>query len=134
MLQRLHSDGLGKLILRLAVGVTILLHGIHKVLNPGSFDWLGSLLANVGLPTFLAYGVLLGEIVGPLMVILGSRARIGGLLIAGNMVVAVLLAHLGEFWTLNGQGGWTLELQAMFFAAAVAVMLLGSGRFAINPD
>ncbi|WP_110666522.1 DoxX family protein [Salinicola halophilus] len=134
MLRRLHNDDLGKLILRLAVGITMLLHGINKVLNPGSFDWLGSTLAEVGLPTSLAYAVLLGEIVGPLMAILGVCSRIGGLLMAGNMVVAVVLVHLGDLWTLNDQGGWTLELQAMFFAAGLAVMLLGSGRFAIQPD
>lgn len=134
-MQRLfHNDDLGKLIVRLAVGVLILLHGINKVLNPGSFDWLGSTLEAVGLPAFLAYGVLLGEVVGPVMAILGVRARIGGLLMAGNMVVAVALAHLPQLDMLNEQGGWALELQGMYLFGALAILFLGSGRFAIKPD
>ena len=134
MRQLLQNDDLGKLIIRLSVGGLILFHGINKVLNPGSFDWLGQMLSGVGLPAFIAYGVVLGEIVGPLMAILGWQARIGGLLMAANMVVAIVLVHLPQFWTLNDQGGWTLELQGMFLFGALAVMFLGSGRMAIKPD
>jgi len=134
MRQLLQNDDLGKLIVRLSVGILILFHGINKVIHPDSFDGLGQMLQGVGLPAFLAYGVLLGEVVGPLMAIVGWQARIGGLLMAGNMVVAVLLVHLPQFWSLNEQGGWTLELQAMYLFGALAVMLLGSGRMAIKPD
>jgi len=134
MHQLLKNDDLGKLIVRLCVGILILFHGINKVIHPGSFDGLGQMLAGVGLPAFLAYGVVLGEVVGPLMAIVGWRARIGGLLMAGNMVVAVLLVHLPQLGTLNEQGGWALELQGMYFFAALAVMFLGSGRMAIRPD
>lgn len=130
----LQQDDLGKLILRLCVGFLILFHGINKIAHPDTFDWLGQTLSAHGLPTFIAYGVLLGEVVGPLMAIVGWQARIGGLLMAGNMIVAVLLVHLPQFWSLNDQGGWTLELQGMYFFAALAVMFLGSGRFAIKPD
>lgn len=134
MRQLLQNDDLGKLIVRLSVGILILFHGINKVLHPGSFDWLGQTLSGVGLPTFIAYGVLLGEVVGPLMAIVGWQARIGGLLMAGNMLVAVALVHLPQFWSLNDQGGWTLELQGMFFFGGLAVMFLGSGRMAVKPD
>ncbi|WFF42214.1 DoxX family protein [Salinicola endophyticus] len=129
-----HNDDMGKLVLRLCVGVLMLFHGINKVLHPAAFDWLAQTLSGVGLPTFIAYGVLLGEIVGPLMAIVGWRARIGGLLMAGNMVVAVLLVHLPQFWSLTSQGGWALELQGMYLFAALAVMFLGSGRLALKPD
>ncbi|WP_420820235.1 hypothetical protein [Salinicola peritrichatus] len=53
---------------------------------------------------------------------------------AGNMIVAVILVHLGQFWSLNDQGGWMLELQGMYFFGAVAILFLGSGRMALRPD
>ncbi|MGV8940862.1 MAG: DoxX family protein [Lysobacter sp.] len=121
---------LAKLILRLALGVLILLHGLAK-LNGGLAGIVG-LVESHGLPGFLGYAVLIGEIIAPLMVLLGFHARIGGLLIAINMLVAVALMHMGQLSSLNGQGGWQLELQGMFFAVAVALTLLGPGRFSVN--
>ncbi|GEK73025.1 MULTISPECIES: DoxX family protein [Halomonas] len=134
MLNALHNDPLGKLLLRLAVGGLILFHGISKLFNPGSFDWIGGLLEGYGLPAVLAYGVLIGEVVAPVMAILGWQTRLAGLLMAGNMLVAVLLAHTGELFMLNDNGGWQLELQGMFFAGALALVFLGSGRMALRPD
>jgi len=93
MLKLSRYDDLGKLIVRLMVGVLILFHGVHKVLNPGSLDSIRKMLISANLPSLLAYGVYLGEIVGALMVILGTYSRIGGLLIAGNMLFALGLAH-----------------------------------------
>lgn len=134
MLKALHNEALGKLVLRLALGIMILLHGINKLINPGSLTWISDTLASHGLPTVLAYGVLLGEVIAPLMAILGWNARIAGLLIAGNMLVAIYLSHMSELFTLTSSGGWALELQGMFLFGAIALMFLGSGRMAIKPD
>ncbi|MBB3232413.1 DoxX family protein [Halomonas stenophila] len=134
MLKALHNDALGKLILRLAVGGLILFHGVAKLLNPGSIDYIGGLLEGYGLPSFLAYGVLVGEVLAPIMAIVGWQARIGGLLMAGNMLVAFLLVHTGEVFMLTDNGGWQLELQGMFFLSALALVFLGSGRMAVRPD
>ena len=59
-------------------------------------------------------------------------ARIGALLIAINMLFALALAHMSQLVQLNDQGGWALELQGMYLAAAIALALLGPGRYAIN--
>ncbi|MDF0678330.1 MAG: DoxX family protein [Nitrosomonas sp.] len=92
------NDALGKLTLRLTVGVLILLHGVHKIFNPGSLDYISTLLANVNLPQVLAYGVYLGEVIAPLMIILGIFSRIGGFLVFGNTVFAIGLAHRSELF------------------------------------
>ncbi|WP_108445400.1 DoxX family protein [Halomonas denitrificans] len=134
MLKALHNDALGKLILRLAVGGLMLFHGVAKLLNPGSLDWIGGMLQGYGLPSFLAYGVLIGEVLAPIMAILGWQSRLAGLLMAGNMLVAFLLVHTGEVFMLNDNGGWQLELQGMFFLSALALVFLGSGRMAWRPD
>lgn len=134
MLQALHNDALGKLILRLAVGGMVLPHGIAKLLNPDSLNWIGTQLASQGLPSFLAYGVLIGELLAPLMAIIGWQARLGGMLMAVNMLVAIFLVHSHQIFTLGSSGGWTLELQGLFLFGAVAIVFLGSGRMAYRPD
>ena len=124
------TDDLGKLVLRVSVGVLILLHGIFKLQN--GVDGIAGMLGNNGLPAFLAYGVYIGEVVGPALVILGVFTRIGALLIAGNMLVAFLLAHMQELFSLGQMGGWALELQGMFLFGAIAIALLGAGRFSVG--
>lgn len=121
---------LAKLLLRITLGALILLHGIAKLQN--GLDQIESLLRMHGLPTFFAYGALVGEVLAPLLLIVGFHARIGAVLVAANMLFALWLAHLGQFGQLNAQGGWALELQAMFLVAAITVALLGPGRFSVN--
>jgi len=121
----------GKLFLRVALGVLILIHGIHKLLN--GIGGIKQMVASHGLPDVLAYGVYLGEIVGPILIIAGVFTRIGGALIAVNMLVAVLLAGMGSLFALDPQyGGYALELEAMYFFAAVGVALIGAGDFSLG--
>ena len=120
----------GRLLLRLALGVLILLHGIAKL--RGGMSGIEGMVVAQGLPGFLAYGVLVGEVLAPLMLIAGFHARIGAALVAINMLFAIALAHMGQLGQLNSTGGWALELQGMFLATAVAIALLGPGRYGIN--
>jgi putative oxidoreductase len=120
----------GKLILRLTLGILILFHGVGKILQ--GIDPIQGMVSGMGLPGFLAYGVYLGEVLGPVLLVLGFHARIGAGLIAINMVVAFLLVHTGDLLSLSPQGGWRLELQGMFLATALALVLIGPGRFSIN--
>ena len=124
------QQDLGKLLLRITLGVLILLHGIAK-LN-GGLSGIAGMVEAQGLPGFLGYAVLIGEVVAPLMLIAGFHARIGGLLVAINMLVAIVLAHMGQLASLNGQGGWALELQGMFLGTALVIALIGPGRFSVN--
>lgn len=123
-------NDLGKLILRLTLGILILLHGMAKLVH--GIGPIQSMVTGMGLPVFFAYGVYVGEVLAPLMLILGFYARIGAALIAVNMVFAFLLAHTGQLTTLTDTGGWALELQGMFLFTAVALMLIGPGRIGIN--
>jgi putative oxidoreductase len=120
----------GKLVLRLALGLLVLLHGIAKL--RGGLGPIAELATAHGLPGFIAYGALVGEVLAPLLVLAGFYARIGGALIAVNMLVAFALAHLGQLGLLNEQGGWALELQGMYLATAIAIALLGPGRYSAN--
>lgn len=124
------QQDLGKLILRIALGVMVLLHGIAKL--KGGIGPIEGMVQAHGLPGELGYAVLIGEVLGPLMVIAGFHARIGAVLVAINMLVAVYFVHMGQLDQFNAQGGWALELQGMFLATAVAIALLGPGRYSIN--
>lgn len=124
------QNDLAKLILRVALGALILLHGIAKL--KGGVGPIEGMLQARGLPGVFAYAVYIGEVVAPLMLLIGFHARIGGLLVAVNMLVALFLVHMGQLGQLNAQGGWELELQGMFFATAVAIALFGPGRYSAN--
>jgi len=128
------NDAVGKLILRLTLGVLILFHGVSKILNPGYLDFISKQLASIGLPAAIAYGVYFGEVLAPLMIILGVFARVGGLLVVVNMVFAMVLAHSHQLLTLSKSGGWALELQGFYLFCGIAIFFLGSGRMAIKPD
>ena len=125
-----NSQDLGKFVLRVSLGLLVLLHGIAKI--TGGIGGIEGMVTAAGLPGWLAYGVYVGEVVAPLMLILGLHARIGAGLVAINMLVAIFLVHLGEIMQLNGQGGWALELQGMFLFGAIAVALLGPGRYGVT--
>jgi len=124
------SDDAGKLLLRLTLGTLMLLHGIAKLRF--GVDGISAMLVGQGLPGMLAYGVYVGEVLAPLMVIFGFYARLGGVLMAINMVFAIALAHPGELFDLGKGGGWALELQGFFLLTALVVALIGPGRFSIN--
>ena len=126
----LANDRVGKLVLRVVLGVVILFHGVGKL--KGGVGPIEGMLAAQGLPGFIAYGAYVGEVVAPILVILGLYARIGGLLIAINMLFALWLAHSAEVFALNAQGNWAIEFQALLLAAGLAVMFLGPGKPAIN--
>lgn len=129
-----HNDALGKLVLRLTVGILMLFHGAAKIMHPGTVDYIGGVLSNAGLPSFLAYGVYLGEVIAPLMLILGIYSRYAAMIVIVNMLFAIGLMHSGEIFLLTDQGGWRLELQGFYLFGAIAIMFLGSGSQAIKPD
>jgi len=124
------TEDIGKLVLRLTLGILILLHGLAKI--GGGVGGIPGMLQGAGLPGALAYGVYVGEVAAPLLVIIGFYARIGALVIAVNMLFAIGLAHSGELFSLGRGGGWAIELQGMFLLTALAAALVGPGRYAVN--
>ncbi|MCA1855610.1 DoxX family protein [Massilia oculi] len=123
-------DDEGKLVLRAALSILLLFHGISKL--SGGIGFITGMLQGMGLPALFGYGVYVGEVVAPLLILVGLFTRPAALVVLINMVVAVLLAHTAQFFTLNETGGWALELQGMYFAAALAVALLGAGRYSVG--
>ena len=124
------GDDFGKLILRVTLGILFLLHGIAKL--QGGIGFLTPMVTGMGLPAWFAYGVYVGEVVAPIMIILGLFTRTGAFLIFVNMVFAVALVHRPELLSIGKQGGYALELQAMFMLTALALVFMSPGRYAIT--
>lgn len=124
------ADDAGKLILRLTLGILMLLHGIAKISS--GVDGLEKMVAGAGLPSVLAYGVYVGEVLAPLLVIFGFYARFGAAIIVVNMLFAIFLAHRNDLFLLTRSGGWALELQGFFLFTALALVFMRPGRFGIN--
>ena len=126
------TDNIGKLILRVMLGSLMLFHGVNKLHH--GIEFIKGLVIVQGLPEFLAYGVYVGEIVAPILLILGWKSRIWAGLIAVNMLVVIYLTQLGAFMKLGAHGAWAVELQMFYLFSAVAIALIGSGKFAITRD
>ncbi len=129
----MRGEDFGKLVLRLTIGVLLLLHGIFKILNfEATMSGVGGMLTANGLPDVLKYGVLVGEVVAPILVILGFLTRPAAFIIAINMGMAIFLASRDKIATLNQGGGWTPELEGLFLFGALAIVFLGAGRISLR--
>ena len=126
------SENIGKLLLRLMLGGMMLFHGLDKVLN--GISYIKGLVQGQGLPEVLAYGVYVGEILAPLLLILGWKSRVWAGVIAVNMAIAIYLTQLGALLKLGAHGAWAMEVPMFYLVTAVALVLLGSGKYAINRD
>ena len=121
---------LGILMLRVLVGGLLILHGIGNLLS--GYAFIKSAMLQSGLPQFLAYGAFIGEIVAPILIIIGYRERLAGLIVAANMLMAIITVHASEIFALNQFGGWAIELQAFYLFGAVAIFFIGGGKYVIT--
>ena len=123
-------EDLGRLLLRLAVGGLLLLHGVYKVQNGIGFV-TESVMRN-GLPDFFAYGVYVGEVVAPILVIAGLLTRPAGLIIALDLFGAIFLARRADIATVRPGGAWSIEAEMLFLLGGLAIACLGAGRFGLG--
>jgi putative oxidoreductase len=124
------SESLGKLLLRITIGGLMLFHGCAKV--QGGVGGIAGMLEGHGIPTFIAYGVYVGEILVPILMILGLYTRLSSLIFVFNMIVAIALAHSGDLLSVGEHGGWKVELPMMYLLGALSIALLGPGNFAVG--
>src|SRR5271157_2743030 len=99
---------IGKLILRVTVGGLLLFHGVSKLIN--GIAWMAGPLSASHLPFFIAYGLYVGEIVAPLLIILGVWTRPAALVIVFNMFMAIVLVSHARMASISPGGGWGIEL------------------------
>jgi putative oxidoreductase len=126
----MHNSDLAKLLLRLTCGGILLFHGIHKVFV--EIEHVKVIVANAGLPPFMAYGNIVGEFIAPILVIIGFKTRLAALIIALNMLLSVLLAHSDIIFAVNDYGGWMIETNMLYMMTAVVLFFLGAGKYSVS--
>ncbi len=129
-LEKFKNKDIGLLLQRLSIGILILLHGIVNFTS--NYSFIKSLLNDIGIPDFVAYSVFIGEIIAPILIIIGWRARLASLILGCNMLIAILLAHSADIFTLNQFGGWGIELQGLYLFGTIVIFFLGAGKYAVS--
>jgi len=118
---------LALLLLRLALAGVMLVHGIPKVTGfSGTVGFFGSV--GIPAPTVAAAYAAAVEAVGGILMLLGIRVDIVGLLFAIDMLGAITFVHFKNGY--SGQGGW--EFHSMLVSGALAVALAGAGKYALG--
>lgn len=123
-------ENMGKLVLRLSVAGLMLFHGVYKLTH--GFSMIGDMLVKNNLPRELMWGVLVGEAVAPVLMILGLWTRPAAALVAFTMAMSIYLAFRDVLFTLNEYGALAYELNLLYFFGAIAVVLLGAGKYSVT--
>ena len=110
-------------VLRLGVGVVFLHHGWWKLHN---FAAVTGMVHEIGFPFATVFAAILTgvETLGAVCVILGVLTRVWALMMAVNMVVAILAVLLPH--------GQAPELEGMLLAGSLALVVLGDGPVSIG--
>ncbi|MGJ1430176.1 DoxX family protein [Sphingobacterium spiritivorum] len=124
------SQDIGLFMVRITIAAPMLMYGISKIIH--GISYIEGLLTEKGLPAVFAYGVYVGEIIAPLLLIIGFRTRLAGLLFSINCLTAIILAQTAAIFSLNENGGWALETLAIYAGISAALFFTGSGKIALS--
>ena len=134
----LSTDGsLHLTILRLALGLVILPHGLQKTIGWfGGYGFEATLgyFGSIGIPAFLGFLAIAAESLGAIALVTGFTTRIAAFGIAVTMLVASSMhAANGFFMNWSGQQkGEGFEYHILAIAIAVVLMIGGAGRFSLD--
>ena len=117
----------GLLILRVFTGVLLIHHGYEKLANIENFADAFVRPLHLPFPVTLSYIAAFSEIGGSWLLITGLLTRFGALAIFGTISVAIYHAII-----TSGFNIYLLELLGLYVGAAIAILAVGPGRFAID--
>jgi len=107
--------------LSFGLGVLLLFHGMDKVMH--GTEYIEKMLVALKVPYshYVQYGVYVGEVVAPLLLIFGQYIRVSGAIIAFNMLVAIYLTHQNSLFTLGEHGAWSVEVPMFYLLAGLTL-------------
>jgi putative oxidoreductase len=122
--------------IRIALGLIFIAHGAQKVFGVWGGPGLSAFMENRGnpapfglSPVWLWMGAAaFAELIGGVLVLIGLLTRLGALLIAPVMLVAMFGVHWGAFFLQNSGIEYTVALLAM----ALGLIISGGGRASVD--
>lgn len=122
---------LGLLVIRLALGPMLVLHGLNKVAGSGGLAGTTGWFESLGLrPAWFHARLAAGtEIVAGLLLALGLLTGLACLAFVGLMAVATLTDHRGKGYFVF-QGGW--EYTVLVAMVAVGIAATGPGSWSLD--
>lgn len=117
------------LLLRLSLGTMWISHALLK-LQVFTMAGFQAFLASHGMPPAIAWPVVLLEMIGGILILLGVHGRIVSLTLIPILAGATFV-HLGNGWVFSAEnGGW--EYPAFLIVASFVHALLGDGALAVK--
>lgn len=116
---------MGALLMRLALALSMTVHGYGKVVPHGALNHFTHYVASLGFPYWLGYVSAFTEFVGGILLVLGLLTRLTAAMIAINMLAALFTVGIHQGF---GIYNYILAL------AVIAIMLVfyGAGAFALD--
>lgn len=111
---------------RVMMGLLFLIAGLGKLGDVAGFT---GYMTSAGVPGFLAWPVILLEVVGGILLIVGFKVRVAALALAGFTLLAAVLYHLVP----SDQMQMTMFLKNLAVAGGLLLVTAhGAGRFAVD--
>jgi len=126
----MNDSDFGKLIFRITIAVLMLFHGYAKVKY--GLGFIEGLLQSKGLPLFISYFVYVGEVLAPVLLILGYKTKLAAFTIIATMLSAIYLVFPNDLLTINKVGALKLELNYFFIFTSLALIFTGAGKYSVD--
>ena len=116
---------LGLLVLRVGLSVMLLTHGIPKFMDfiGGNMSLVGDPIKLGGLITSIL--VLIGEVVAPILILIGLKTRMATLPVIGTMAVAYFIVHGDDPFSSK-------EKALLYLVGFVAIAIMGAGKISMD--
>ncbi len=117
-------NSIGLLILRVAFGVYMIIHGIPKW--QGFNEMADKFPDPIGLGSKLSLISAIGTEIGcSVLLILGLGTRLSAILLAFTMIVALFKVHGNDPWDVQ-------EKAALYLTVYVVILFTGAGKFSLD--
>ncbi len=109
--------------LSLGLGILLLFHGMDKVMH--GVDYIEKMLVASKVPysQYVKYGVYVGEVLAPVLLIFGKYIRLSGAIVAFNMAIAIYLVSRDTIFSLGEHGAWSIELPMLYLIGGLTLAL-----------
>jgi len=122
----LKSQSCGLTVLRIVVGIVFAMHGYQKI-HVFHLQGVTGMLSHLGIPLPAVFAVILivVELLGGLLLITGLATRIPSVLLAIDMLVAIITVHMKHgFFAPAG-----IELPLTLLGSVICLAISGGGAF-----